>query len=492
MDADIEALYGGLERAGPGSAADTLRALALCGVSGPVRVLDIGCGPGAASLVLLAALPEATVTATDLFAPFLADAERRVAAAGEAARFRTVEADMAALPFAPGSFDLLWCEGAAYIIGVPQALAAWRGLLAPGGRLAFSEAVWLTETPAPRARAMFEGYAAMTDVAGVRARIAAAGWRLLGDFVLSPAAWQSYYGPLEARARTLDADAAGRRDAGGDRRLAGARGRLRLRLLRGRAVTDAAVAGLVERGDPERWRSAMTAPPAARPGLMALYAFNLEVARAPWVASEPGIAAIRLRWWLDAVAEIYDGRPARRHEVVEPLALAIRAGDLPRRLFEEMIEARVADAEAAPHRDRAALDLYIDHTAGHLMELAARHLGAEGAALPVVRDFARGAGTAALLRALPELRARGRDPLPPDVAVDRLAGDGLAALARARGHRRRVPREAAPALLAGWQAGRALRRAAADPAAAERPGGLDAAEAVARAGLLWRAFSGRW
>ena len=50
------------------------------------------------------------------------------------------------------------------------------------------------------------------------------------------------------------------------------------------AVTDAAVAGLVERGDPERWRSAMTAPPAARPGLMALYAFNLEVARAPWVA----------------------------------------------------------------------------------------------------------------------------------------------------------------------------------------------------------------
>jgi SAM-dependent methyltransferase len=204
MEADIEALYGGLERAGPGSAADTLRALALCGVSGPVRVLDIGCGSGAASLVLLAALPEATVTATDLFAPFLADAERRVASAGERPRFRAVEADMAAPPFAPGSFDLLWCEGAAYIIGVPQALAAWRGLLAPGGRLAFSEAVWLTGTPAPRARAMFEGYAAMTDVAGVRARIASAGWRLLGDFVLSSLAWQNYYGPLEARARTLD------------------------------------------------------------------------------------------------------------------------------------------------------------------------------------------------------------------------------------------------------------------------------------------------
>ena len=178
--------------------------------------------------------------------------------------------------------------------------------------------------------------------------------------------------------------------------------------------------------------------------------------------------------------------------MVEPVAAAIREGDLPRRLFEEMVTARAGDARTEPHADRAALDLYIDHTAGHLMELAARHLGAEGAALPVVREFARGAGTAALLRALPELRARGRDPLPPEVGVGALAGDGRAALARARRHRGRVPSAAAPALLAGWQAERVLRRAAADPAAALRPGGLEAAEGVARAGLLWRAFSGRW
>ena len=121
------------------------------------------------------------------------------------------------------------------------------------------------------------------------------------------------------------------------------------------------------------------------------------------------------------------GRPPRRHEVVEPLAATIQAGDLPRRLFQEAVAARVGDAELRPHADRAALELYIDHTAGHLMELAARHLGAEGAALPVVRDFARGAGTAALLRALPELRARGRDPLPAG------GGGGGAGAGRARG-----------------------------------------------------------
>jgi phytoene/squalene synthetase len=253
----------------------------------------------------------------------------------------------------------------------------------------------------------------------------------------------------------------------------------------------AELAALVERGDPDRWRSAMTAPADARPGLMALYAFNLEIARAPWVATEPMLAQIRLQWWLDTLNEIYDGKPVRRHPVVEALAKAIDAGGLPQQLFVEMVDARQADMAAAPHPDRAVLDLYIDRTAGHLMELAARHLGAEGAALAVVREFARGCGTAALLRALPELRARGRDPMPPGVAVDALARDGLVALARARGERGRVASAVAPALLAGWRAGHVLRRAATDPAAV-RPGGLERAEIVARAELLWRAFSGRW
>jgi phytoene/squalene synthetase len=241
----------------------------------------------------------------------------------------------------------------------------------------------------------------------------------------------------------------------------------------------------VRRGDPDRWRAAMLAPAAARPGLFALYAFNLEVARAPWVASEPALAAIRLAWWREALDEIYDGRAPRRHPVVGGLAEAVAAGDLPRRLFEGMIDARVAEVEG-PAADVAAVEGYVDHTAGHLMELAARHLGAEGAALPVVRDFARGAGTAALVTALPELRARGRDPLPEEADVAALARDGLAAIARARAHRGRVPAVAAPALLAGWQAEGLLRQAAAGRS--PRP----AAPVVARAALALRALSGRW
>ena len=41
-----------------------------------------------------------------------------------------------------------------------------------------------------------------------------------------------------------------------------------------------ACAELVERGDPDRFRAIMAAPPEARAQLFPLYAFNLEVARA--------------------------------------------------------------------------------------------------------------------------------------------------------------------------------------------------------------------
>ncbi|TPE53936.1 phytoene synthase [Amaricoccus solimangrovi] len=227
----------------------------------------------------------------------------------------------------------------------------------------------------------------------------------------------------------------------------------------------------------------MTAPAAARPALFALYAFNLEIARAPFVTREAMIAQIRLRWWADAVAEIYEGRPPRRHEVVEPLAAAIAAHGLPRALFDGMIEARALDIDPDALAGRPMLDRYIAHTAGHLMELAARVLGAPERALPVVRDYAQGAGLAAWLRARPELAARGR----PGPAVDpgTLARDGLDLIARARARRAEVPRAAAPALLAGVLAAPRLARAA-------RGEEMELPEVRARATLLLRGLSGRW
>ena len=127
---------------------------------------------------------------------------------------------MTALAFPPASFDLLWCEGAAYIMGVGAALRAWRPLLRPGGRAALSEAVWLRPDPPEPARRLFADYPAMGDVAAARDLVRRSGYRLLGDFVLPQAAWMAdYYDAAPPAPRRARAALRGRRG-----RLRGARG----------------------------------------------------------------------------------------------------------------------------------------------------------------------------------------------------------------------------------------------------------------------------
>jgi SAM-dependent methyltransferase len=204
-------LHSDLPREGPGNRDSTARAVQLMGAL-PARPLlvDVGCGPGAQTLDLAQLLPDARIVATDAHKPFLEELRRRVDAAGLGERIEPRYVDMRALPFEPGSIDVLWCEGAAYVMGVPKALAAWTPLLKPGGRIALTEPVWLKSDPPDSVRRNWEPYPAMTDVPGCRAIIARAGLKLLGDFLLPDAAWwDQYYGPLKARTQRLRAKYAG-------------------------------------------------------------------------------------------------------------------------------------------------------------------------------------------------------------------------------------------------------------------------------------------
>ncbi|NHX28333.1 squalene/phytoene synthase family protein, partial [Escherichia coli] len=159
---------------------------------------------------------------------------------------------------------------------------------------------------------------------------------------------------------------------------------------------------MVERGDPDRFAATMAAPPAARAVLFPLYAFNIEVARAPWVASEPMIAEMRLQWWRDALEEIASGGPVRRHEVVTPLDDVLDAEGA--RLLDGLAAARRWECYRDPFEDEADFDRYIDATSGHLVWTAARLLGARDEA--PLRDYAYATGVANWLRAIPELESR--------------------------------------------------------------------------------------
>jgi 15-cis-phytoene synthase len=254
-----------------------------------------------------------------------------------------------------------------------------------------------------------------------------------------------------------------------------------------------ACAALVERGDPDRFLATMAAAPTDRALLWPLYAFNLELARAPWASAEPMIAEMRLQFWRDVVAAIAAGHPPPSHEVAVPLAQTIGAAGLPVQPFGQMIEARRWEIGDAPFAGEAALLEHLQATGGNLMWLAARALGAPEDAEPVVRDAGLAAALAAWLVAAPVLVARGRAPLPDPSAqaVAALAREGLHRLARARGRRGRVPARARPALLAGWRAGALLRLASREPERVAR-GHLVQSEFARRGSLLLRSLTGRW
>ncbi len=250
-----------------------------------------------------------------------------------------------------------------------------------------------------------------------------------------------------------------------------------------------ACAGLVQRADPDRFLAAMAAPVPARATLFALYAFNVEVARAPWVTNEPEIAAIRLQWWRDALAEIAAGGAVRRHEVVTPLARILARADAVS--LDELVAARHWDINKEPFDGPADFERYINQTTGTLIRVATRCLGR--ADPEVVADFAYATGLANWLRAVPELRARGRVPLPDGSrdALRGLATDGLARLARARARRAGVSRAASAGLLVGWQAEKILTQVLRDPDRVDA-GTLGQGETGRRLSLMARVLTRRW
>lgn len=223
-----------------------------------------------------------------------------------------------------------------------------------------------------------------------------------------------------------------------------------------------ACADLVRRADPERFRAAMAAPVAARQVLFPLYAFNAEVARAPWVTAEPMIAEMRLQWWRDVLEEIRAGGAVRRHEVATPLAQVIDAEATV--LLDDLVLARRWDAYRDPFEDEAAFEAYLTHTAGHLMWVSASALGADMAARSDVMTLGYAHGLAGYLRALPALEAKGRVPLVdgrPE-AVEALAQTGLDGLKRMHPARKMLSQPARAALLPVWNSKAILRAARAD------------------------------
>lgn len=238
----------------------------------------------------------------------------------------------------------------------------------------------------------------------------------------------------------------------------------------------------VHRHDPDRFLTVLMAPADRREDLFTLYAFNAEVARIPEITSEPLIARMRVQWWRDVIAAIYEnGAAPAGHPVAEGLAATIHRHDLPRTLFDAVIDARDADADGERLADLEALDRYVEATGGDLTRLAALILGAGDERAQHAADLVgRAYALVGLLRATPFLARFDRAALPESLlsevgvtldmlrqgapgetfpkAVQQVAEGAARALAEARKHRAAVPRQAVAAYLPALLADGHLRR----------------------------------
>ncbi|MEL7132452.1 MAG: class I SAM-dependent methyltransferase, partial [Pseudomonadota bacterium] len=103
-----------------------------------------------------------------------------------------------------GPYDLIWCAGALYFLGVTEGLTIWRAALKQGGHVVFSEPVALGPL-SPTARVFWEDYPALTDLDGICSRITAAGYRVLAHRMVIGTPWAAYYKPMQARSDHLRA-----------------------------------------------------------------------------------------------------------------------------------------------------------------------------------------------------------------------------------------------------------------------------------------------
>ena len=106
----------------------------------PARILDLGCGPARAAHAMRARWPKAEVLAVDAAMPMLHAACANTRGYWLRAReIPRINADLRALPFADGSFDLLFCNLALqWVEDLPAAFAGFRRVLKPGGMLLVS------------------------------------------------------------------------------------------------------------------------------------------------------------------------------------------------------------------------------------------------------------------------------------------------------------------------------------------------------------------
>jgi ubiquinone/menaquinone biosynthesis C-methylase UbiE len=160
------------------------------------EILDVGCGKGVQTLEL-ARISNGKIKAIDKHSFFLKYLEEKVKTTGYADRITTIVADMREMTFEPSSFDLIWSEGAVFIIGIKEGMKNWKKLLKKGGFLVLSDLVLLTDSRPQDLTDYLEGEELhLLTIPEVLAAAKKIGYQIMSHFTLPNEGWtEAYFSP---------------------------------------------------------------------------------------------------------------------------------------------------------------------------------------------------------------------------------------------------------------------------------------------------------
>ncbi len=208
-------IFDELPRQGPGDTASTEKAFRMLkGLPPSPAILDIGCGSGRQTLVL-AGLTKGKITALDNHLPFIEKVNAKAKQSNLSAGVTGIVGNMGDIKFAKGTFDVIWSEGAIFVIGLQKGLAEWRELLKPGGFLVISELAWRRKNPPAEIKNFFtEEYPDMKYHQDVLPIIESCGYKPIGSFPEPEESWwPEYYTPAEQKIAELQKKYPGNKEA---------------------------------------------------------------------------------------------------------------------------------------------------------------------------------------------------------------------------------------------------------------------------------------
>jgi phytoene synthase len=149
-------------------------------------------------------------------------------------------------------------------------------------------------------------------------------------------------------------------------------------------------ADLVRSHDFVRYAATLFLRPDQRRALLALYAFDIEIARVHEQVTQPLPGEIRLQWWTDVLAGRGHGG-IEGNPVAAELLRVVEKWDLPIEKLSRLVDEHQFDLYNDPMPTLAALEAYVNDTSSALFALAARIAAPPS---PEIDHLARHAGLA--------------------------------------------------------------------------------------------------